>query len=99
MSGHRKLLVFRSTHDARSYEQQMAELQAHAQDRKERDLLIVEGDEKLRGSFHVPADEFAIVLIGKDGGEKLRRHTPLTVRELNAVIDAMPMRQQEMRKH
>lgn len=45
--------------------------------------------------FGAPA--FSVVLIGKDGGEKLRRTTPLPPEELFAVVDAMPMRRAEMR--
>jgi hypothetical protein len=41
---------------------------------------------------------FSVVLIGKDGGEKLRQGTPLAPAELFALVDAMPMRQAEMRE-
>ncbi len=41
---------------------------------------------------------FSVVLIGKDGGEKLRRTTPLSPEELFAIVDAMPMRRDEMRE-
>lgn len=40
---------------------------------------------------------FVLVLIGKDGGVKLRKPSPWTVRELSRTIDKMPMRQQEIR--
>ena len=40
---------------------------------------------------------FMMVLIGKDGGVKLRKPFPWDVRELSRVIDKMPMRQQEIR--
>jgi hypothetical protein len=52
----------------------------------------------LRHRFHVAPGEFAVILIGKDGGEKLRQHTPITAQKLNQVIDAMPMRKEEMRR-
>ncbi|MEM7620524.1 MAG: DUF4174 domain-containing protein [Pseudomonadota bacterium] len=38
------------------------------------------------------------MLLGKDGGEKLRKARRVTADELFALIDAMPMRQQEMRE-
>jgi hypothetical protein len=41
---------------------------------------------------------FGVVLIGKDGGVKKRATQPLTPAHLFATIDAMPMRQQEMRR-
>jgi hypothetical protein len=44
------------------------------------------------------AKTFSVVLIGKDGGEKLRRPTPLAPDELFALVDAMPMRRAEMRE-
>jgi hypothetical protein len=43
------------------------------------------------------AKTFSVVLIGKDGGEKLRRTTPLPPAELFALVDAMPMRRAELR--
>jgi hypothetical protein len=41
---------------------------------------------------------FSVVLIGKDGGEKLRRATPIAPAELFSLVDSMPMRQAEMRE-
>ena len=67
-----------------------------------RDLTIVEvvGD-KVRGAgdpaasirrkYHLPAS-FTAVLIGKDGGEKLRSAKPFPAAALEQTIDAMPMR-------
>jgi hypothetical protein len=52
---------------------------------------------KARRRFHVDAGEFAVVLVGKDGGEKLRSSKPLPFKRLEDVIDGMPMRQEEMK--
>ncbi len=52
---------------------------------------------RLRSKFHVTGDQFTVVLVGKDGGEKFRSHDPVTIVRLNVLIDAMPMRQQEVR--
>jgi hypothetical protein len=41
---------------------------------------------------------FSVVLIGKDGGEKLRQTIPLAPADLFALVDAMPMRQAEIRE-
>ena len=43
-------------------------------------------------------EPFQAVLVGKDGGAKLRAAKPITARELTATIDAIPMRQDEMRQ-
>ena len=54
-------------------------------------------DAAARRRFHVGQDNFTVILIGKDGGEKLRSQTPVTMERLMKVIDAMPMRQKEVR--
>jgi hypothetical protein len=46
----------------------------------------------LRRRFALPATGFAVVLIGKDGGAKLRGTRPLSAATLAETIDAMPMR-------
>jgi hypothetical protein len=52
----------------------------------------------VRRAVGLAPDRFGVVLVGKDGGVKLRRESPITVTELFQVIDAMPMRRQEMRR-
>ena len=39
-----------------------------------------------------------MVLIGKDGGVKLRKPSPWSTREISRSIDKMPMRQREIRE-
>jgi hypothetical protein len=49
--------------------------------------------------FGVDSKDFTVILLGKDGGEKLRlTNQILSSDKLFSVIDAMPMRQQEMRQ-
>ena len=50
-----------------------------------------------RKRFRIASGEFTVILLGKDGGEKLRSHIPLSFEKLRDTIDAMPMRRQEMR--
>lgn len=53
---------------------------------------------ELRRAYAVPADaSFTLILIGKDGGEKLRREKPVPAGDVFALIDAMPMRRSEAR--
>lgn len=70
---------------------------------RERDLTVVTviGDRvtgaadtatALRRRYRMPSDRFAAVLIGKDGGVKLRKATPIAAEMLAETIDAMPMR-------
>lgn len=53
----------------------------------------------LRKRFHVKDDDFTVILLGKDGGEKLRSHQPISFEKLRDTIDAMPMRKHEMQNH
>jgi adenine C2-methylase RlmN of 23S rRNA A2503 and tRNA A37 len=59
--------------------------------------LSEKDSEELRQQFNIDKTSFAVVLIGKDGTEKRRWQEPVENSELFALIDAMPMRQQEMR--
>ncbi len=52
----------------------------------------------LRARYGVGKSEFKAVLVGKDGGAKLSSGKPLTASTLFGTIDAMPMRQDEMRR-
>ena len=50
----------------------------------------------LRRRYGVRRDQPAVLLVGKDGGVKMRQERPFTTRDLFDTIDAMPMRRQEM---
>ena len=52
---------------------------------------------ELRKVYGIGDDVFAIVLVGKDGGEKLRSSEPVTADKLTGLVDEMPMRRQEAR--
>jgi hypothetical protein len=54
--------------------------------------------DEIRKRFHVRPGEFAVVLLGEDGGAKLRAGEPVLIERLNGLIDAMPMRQREMQQ-
>ena len=49
-----------------------------------------------RRRFGVAPADFTVILLGKDGGEKLRSRNPVSFEKLRDLIDAMPMRQDEM---
>jgi hypothetical protein len=59
-------------------------------DRKEADSI--------RNHFAITGDEFSLILVGKDGGIKLKRMDQVDLREVFELIDSMPMRQNEMRQ-
>ena len=54
--------------------------------------------EGLRERFDVGSGAFQVVLVGKDGTEKRRDRAPVRTSALFDEIDAMPMRQREMRE-
>ena len=51
-----------------------------------------------RERFRVPSGAFSVILVGKDGGVKLERQDRTSLEEIFALIDSMPMLQQEMRR-
>jgi len=51
---------------------------------------------KLQKHWSFAADQNTFVLIGKDGGLKSRQNGALDLKSWFALIDSMPMRQQEM---
>lgn len=59
---------------------------------------VVDTDQaqRLRSEFGIGATSFSVVLIGKDGGEKLRVNDIPDLAAIYAVIDGMPMRGSEM---
>lgn len=52
----------------------------------------------LRHHLGLDTNTFQVVLVGKDTGVKLRSNEPVSAGELFTLIDAMPMRRQEMRQ-
>jgi hypothetical protein len=52
----------------------------------------------LRSRYQVGPEEYRVILIGKDGTVKLASKTLVPAEQLFALIDSMPMRQQEMRR-
>src|SRR3984885_9745738 len=52
----------------------------------------------MRHRFKVEQPDFLVILIGKDGSEKLNSRTPVTAAQLERLIDSMPMRKSEMQR-
>ncbi|WP_405405762.1 DUF4174 domain-containing protein [Paracoccus sp. Ld10] len=74
---------------------QVADLQSHAQQLTDREVVILTdgpGADALRDGAG-----FQVLLIGKDGGIKMRSDTPVTAEHILSLIDSMPMRQGETR--
>ncbi len=54
--------------------------------------------DSIRNQFRVPPNTFGLILVGKDGGIKLKRQDQVSLEEVFDLIDSMPMRQREMRQ-
>ncbi|MFO7738870.1 MAG: DUF4174 domain-containing protein [Desulfatiglandaceae bacterium] len=62
------------------------------------DSLDPQTARSLREEFSVSQGEFRVILIGKDGGIKLKRQSQTRLEDIFSLIDAMPMRREEMRQ-
>lgn len=94
----RPILIFAAEDDPR-LAQQLALFQDASAALHDRDNVVVVdpgGDTPLGLRFR--PDGFTVILVGLDGGEKLRRQEVIDPRTLNALIDTMPMRQQELQQ-
>ena len=108
-SHNRVLLVFApSLRDAKLTAQREVMAKA-ALDAATRDLLLVQvADEQvigahdtaegLRRRFHAPVPAYRAMLIGKDGNVALTTEDVLPAARIVSLIDAMPMRREEMRR-
>jgi hypothetical protein len=52
----------------------------------------------IRYHFDVPQRLFTLILVGKDGGVKLKRNDQVNLTDVFGLIDSMPMRQNEMQQ-
>jgi hypothetical protein len=104
---HRIILVYAPTDTDPALKQQQAILAADPVGLSERDVLIRElradqlSEEDrafLQQSLNITGNSFRLLLIGKDGGVKIRQTRPITLNQLFGTIDGMYMRQQEMKK-
>ena len=108
----RPVVVFAPSDEDDRLSRQRRAYAASGEGLRERDIVLIEvvGNqvstafgpecdqtaEALIARYGVPADRFSSLLIGKDGGVKLRSDEPVAVDELFGLIDAMPMRLREM---
>ena len=109
----RVLVISAPSATDRKLHDQDHDLASFSAEMNDRDLVVIHliGDQArdtradsldavtVRRAAGLEPDRFGVALIGKDGGVKLRRKTPIAVPELFRVIDAMPMRRDEMKRN
>lgn len=96
----RVVVVFALTEADPAYAEQLRLLEARWDQMAERDVvLIVDTDPSAKTEIRqkLRPRGFMMVIIGKDGGVKLRKPFPWNVREISRSIDKMPLRQEELR--
>jgi len=72
------------------------EIMEPGQSRAGNQLLSEKSVQDIRKRLGLQAGTFQVLLIGKDGGVKLRSSEPVSTKDLFGLIDSMPMRRQEM---
>lgn len=95
----RPVLVFAPSEADPDYRRQLALLTAAREGLAERDVVVLTdaAPERLgRLRTGLAVEGFALLLVGKDGGVKLRETAPVTPERLFALIDRMPMRRREL---
>jgi hypothetical protein len=97
----RPIVVFADSPNDPSFREQIDLLRTQVHDLEVRDVVVLtDTDPAARGPLRTKLRPrgFALVLIGKDGGVKLRKPSPWNVREISRVIDKMPLRLQEVQE-
>lgn len=97
----RPILVFADSEADPAFLEQMEYLSERQDALKERDVIVlVDTDPAARSPLRLLLRPrgFMLVLVGKDGGIKLRKPLPWDVREITRSIDKMPLRQREIRE-
>lgn len=97
----RPIIVFADSPNDSNFRLQMEYLNARVSELEERDVIVLtdtdpSAESALRTTLRPRG--FMLVVIGKDGGVKLRKPYPWDVRKLTRAIDSMPMRQREIRE-
>ena len=95
----RPVVVFADTPADPRFKRQIELLEARPQALIDRDVVVlIDSDPKTPSAIRekLRPRGFMLVLMGKDGGVKLRKPFPWDVRELSHAIDKMPMRLQEL---
>jgi len=98
----RPVLVFADSDQDPAFIEQMELLHAREEELVARDVIVLtDTDPDARSPLRLMMRPrgFMLVLVGKDGGNKLRKPFPWDVREISRSIDKMPMRQREIREN
>ena len=96
---HRPVVVFADSPNDPRFQEQIDKLREDPAALLDRDVVVLIDSDPARTSplrKKLRPRGFMMVLIGKDGGVKLRKPLPWSVREISRTIDKMPMRLREV---
>ena len=96
----RPVVVFADSKNDPAYIEQMEFLEDQTEELIRRDVIVLtDTDPEARSALRLKMRPrgFMLVLVGKDGGIKLRKPRPWDVREITRSIDKMTIRQREIR--
>ncbi|UWQ38545.1 DUF4174 domain-containing protein [Leisingera aquaemixtae] len=96
---HRPVVVFADSPEDPRYHEQIERLMQGAEALRKRDVVVLtDTDPAAKSALRkkLRPRGFMLVLVGKDGGVKLRKPHPWTVRELSRTIDKFPDRLREV---
>ncbi|EIC84159.1 DUF4174 domain-containing protein [Serratia sp. M24T3] len=92
---YRPVLIFAPSKTDANYVQQMAILEKSKVELVERDIIVLSDTSPASKGYlrsQLNPHGFEVMLVGKDGGVKLRQQKPLSSEMLLSTIDKMPMR-------
>ena len=101
----RQVLLFYTNSGLEKEKSQTAILNTHQKEIIERDIKVQRFTSAEKNSsewkkWNVDSDNsFTFILVGRDGGEKLRSSEVVSAEKLFGLIDAMPMRKDDMRRN
>ncbi|MCE7065136.1 DUF4174 domain-containing protein [Dyadobacter sp. CY326] len=101
----RRVLLFYTENGSDKWKAQVEAFEGQQNDMRERDIEIKSipyskaNAREWRKWKIDSSNAFTFILVGRDGGEKLRSSDIVTSAKLFGTIDAMPMRKQEVKKN
>lgn len=99
MKNTRDILLFGSVKNKLLREQQGI-LESQPLENEDRNIRIVYANdsEELLSRYAIAKEEFALIVLGRDGNEKMRSKSVVPASTIFSLIDSMPMRQNEIKQ-
>jgi len=96
----RVIVLVAKKKDSKAFQMQLEAIVSKESELKDRDLITIllsKDSVELRNELKIGLAFEGIILIGKDGGVKMREEFHVAPKKIFDLIDSMPMRRTEMR--